>query len=105
MPLRQTRGGQHTLDCGEGEGNCCHDEDNDNDDAQTNVDIVPNGSGGGEDGNCALSLTQEAEDRRAEPRVAPREFERLRRWGGPLAALRRQREDPAKTTATSKRWL
>ena len=59
--------------------------------------------GGGDDGNRALSLTQEAEDRRAEPRVTSREFGRLRRGGGPLAASRRQREDPAKTTVTLKR--
>ncbi len=105
MPLRQTRGEQHALDCGEGGGNRHHDEDNDNNDAQTNVGVVPNGSGGSDDGDRALSLTQEAEDCRAEPRVTPREFGRLRRGGGPLAASRRRREDPAKTTATSKRRL
>ena len=31
-------------------------------------------SGSGDDGDCALSLTQEVEDHRAEPRVAQREF-------------------------------
>ncbi len=48
---------------------------------------------GGDDGDHALSLTQEAEDRRAEPRVAPREFGRPRRGGGPPAASLRQGED------------
>jgi hypothetical protein len=55
--------------------------DDDNEDAQTSV-------GGSNDGGCALSLTQEAEDRRAEPRVPPREFGSLRRGGGlPVALL------------------
>jgi hypothetical protein len=40
-----------------------YDDDNDNN-AQTSV-------GGGNDGDRTLSLTQEAEDRRAEPQVAP----------------------------------
>jgi hypothetical protein len=69
-------------------GNCRHDKDNDDNDAQTNVGVIPNGSGSGNDGNSALSLTQEAEDRRAEPQVTPREFGRLRRGGGPLTASR-----------------
>ena len=72
-----------------------NDDDND-DDAQTSV-------GGGDDGNWALSLTQEAEDCRAKPRIAPREFGRIRRGGGPPAVSLRRGEDTA--TATSKRRL
>ena len=55
--------------------NLWHDDgnDDDNDDnAQTSV-------GGGNDGNRTLSLTQEVEDRRAEPQVAP---QRWRTAGG-----------------------
>jgi len=52
-----------------------------------NVGVFSNGGGGGS-GDRVLSLTQEAEDRRAEPRVMPREFGQLRRGGGPLAASR-----------------
>jgi hypothetical protein len=68
----------------QGEGNRWRDKcDDDNDDVQTSVS-------GGDDGDCALSLTQEAEDPRAEPRVAPREFGRPRKGGGPPeASLRR----------------
>ena len=72
------------------------DDDDNDDDAQTSV-------GGGNDGDRALSLTQEAEDRRAELRVAPQEFGRLRRGGGPPAVSVRQGEDTE--TATSKRRL
>ena len=71
----------------QGEGNRWRDNcDDDNDNMQTSV-------GGGDDGDRVLSLTQEAEDRRAEPRVAPREFERPRRGGGPPAASLRRGED------------
>ena len=55
----------------------------------TNIGIVPNGGGGGDDGDRVLSLTQEVEDCRSELRVTPRESGRLRRGGGPLAASRR----------------
>ena len=60
-------------------GNRRHNMDDDKNDAQTNVGVVPTGGGGGggggiNNGNQALSPTQEAEDCRAEPRVTPREF-------------------------------
>ncbi len=64
------------------------DDDDNNDDAQTSI-------GGGNDSDHVLSITQEAEDRRAKPRVAPREFGRLRRGGGPPAVSLRQEEDRA----------
>jgi hypothetical protein len=63
-----------------GEGNRWrNDGDDDDDDAQTSF-------GGGNNGDRTLSLTQETEDGRAEPRDAPREFGILRRAGGPPAA-------------------
>ncbi len=43
-------GAVDVLDCGEGEGNRRHDEDED--DAQTNAGVVPNS--GGDDGDRAL---------------------------------------------------
>ena len=101
MPLRQ-RGGQHALDCGEGGGIAVATRTMT---TMTRKGVIPNGGGGSDDGDRALSLTQKAEDRRVEPRVTPREFGRLRRGRGLLAASRRRREDPAKTRATSKCWL
>ncbi len=43
--------------------------------------------GGGGDSNRVSSLTQEAEDRGAEPQVMPLEFGKLNRGGGPPVAL------------------